>query len=274
MFLISFNGVTQESAGRIGGFADAAYYLVDSLMLEELSEGDIELLESSLKEYHSAKDDTTKVNILTNICENMNHSYWIKYQFFQYKFIKDLLLTNPSPKAKKNLMVSLSGALNNIGIIYHQQSNGEMALKYYQKSVIIDKKLGEKENLANTLNNMGQIHYKHGNIPEALIIFTESLKISDEVNYKKGIAYSLNLLGDVYLQQKDYVKAEEYFKKSLKIREVLGDKKMISSALNNLGSFFDMQRNFSKAMEYHLLSLKIKEEIGDKRGIANTYNNI
>ena len=54
-------------------------------MLEELTEGDKELLKTSLKDYHSAKDDTAKVNALNDICENMMHESWEKYQFFQYQ---------------------------------------------------------------------------------------------------------------------------------------------------------------------------------------------
>ena len=43
-------------------FADKEYYLIDSLVLEELSEGDKELLKTSLDKYHSTKDDTIKIN--------------------------------------------------------------------------------------------------------------------------------------------------------------------------------------------------------------------
>jgi len=71
---------------------------VDSLVLEELSKDDEELLESSLHKYHSAKDDTNKINALNDICENMMHDDWSKYQFYQYKLIEETLKIQSSSK--------------------------------------------------------------------------------------------------------------------------------------------------------------------------------
>ncbi len=62
LLLVSFQGLAQ-------GYANKEYYLVDSLDLEDLPASDKELIEISLKEYHKAKDDTSKVNALNSICE-------------------------------------------------------------------------------------------------------------------------------------------------------------------------------------------------------------
>ncbi|NQX99254.1 MAG: hypothetical protein HRT73_15455, partial [Flavobacteriales bacterium] len=109
-------------------FADKDYYLVDSLVLEELAKSDKELLENSLKLYHKAKDDTSKINSLTNICENMIHHDWSKYQFFQYDLIKKAINSYPPIQTKKSLLTSLAFALVNIGIIRHNQGNFSEAL--------------------------------------------------------------------------------------------------------------------------------------------------
>ncbi len=62
LFLIASNGVAQE-------FADKEYYLVDSLDLDALTESDKEIIETSLKEYHKAKDDTSKVHAIEFLIE-------------------------------------------------------------------------------------------------------------------------------------------------------------------------------------------------------------
>jgi hypothetical protein len=41
-------------------FADKEYYLIDSLRLENLSKADLQLVDSCLKVYYKATDDTSK----------------------------------------------------------------------------------------------------------------------------------------------------------------------------------------------------------------------
>ena len=45
-------------------FADKEYYLIDSLLLDDLSEVDRFLIDSYLNIYHTAKQDRDKVNML------------------------------------------------------------------------------------------------------------------------------------------------------------------------------------------------------------------
>ena len=54
--LLLFNVNAQE-------FADKEFYLVDSLVLEDLSEYDRILLDSILEKYHQSNDDTLKLLI-------------------------------------------------------------------------------------------------------------------------------------------------------------------------------------------------------------------
>lgn len=54
-------------------FADKNFYLIVDLNLQELTNNDRQLIDSCLSLYHQAKDDTTKINALSSICENMIH---------------------------------------------------------------------------------------------------------------------------------------------------------------------------------------------------------
>jgi tetratricopeptide (TPR) repeat protein len=255
-------------------FADKEYYLVDSLVLEDLSEGDRELLNNSLKKFHLAKDDTSKINALTGICENMIHESWEKYNLWVYEFAKTKLTTRPSSKIKKKLLTVLSFALNNIGYVYKNQGNHPKALEYYYKSLKIQEETVNKPDIASSLNNIGYVFDDQGDIPKALEYYHKSLKIYEEINDKKGVANVLSNIGYTFEGQGDYPKALEYYFKTLKIREEIGDKSGMAYSLNNIGGVYDDQKNYSKALEYHYESLKIEKEIGDKKGIAISLNNI
>jgi len=304
---MSIQGIAQK-------FADKEYYLVDSLVLEGLSKGDSLLLEGSLKEYYLAKDDTGKINSLSDICENMMHEDWKKFQFIQNKLIQVALKKPINKEEKKVLMNSYSASLNNIGLIFKQEGKIEDALVYYHRSLQILEKLeigknlvssyynlgaiyhtrgnvalalkfislslttsqeiGDEKGVGNALNNLADVYRDQGKIQKALLFHHKALKIREGIGDKKGISNSLNNIGFVYDGQEDYIKALEHYQKALTLRIELGDKKSIGNTLNNIGSLYDSQRNTSKALEYFEQSLKVQQEIGNKKGIGNALSNI
>ena len=71
--------------------ADKSYYLVDSLVLEELTENDRLILDSCLNIFSLAKDDTSKITALNFIYDNLVNDVWSDYQFVQYELIEEIL---------------------------------------------------------------------------------------------------------------------------------------------------------------------------------------
>jgi serine phosphatase RsbU (regulator of sigma subunit) len=275
MLLISINGVAQK-------YADKEYYLVDSIVLDELTEGDRELLKTSLKMYHSAKDDTSKVNAISVIIEEISDDkLWPKYNFWMYDFVKLKLTHLPNKKTTSQFPIliffkkALAEALNTIGYVYqHNQGDIRLALDYYQKSLIIFKEINEREGIAMCYNNIGYLHDEQGDIALALAYFHKSLKIQEELNEKEGMAISYTNIGSIYYNQKDIALALTYFHKSLKIDEETRDKHGMALSYNNIGAIHDEQGEIPLALEYYHKSLEIQEEINDKHGMALSYNNI
>jgi len=267
LFLISFNGVTQE-------FADKKYYLVDSLVLEELTKQDRELLDSCLKIYHTSKEDTTKIKALSDLIAPMMAEDWKKYQYYQYEQLQALLKNNPSVKLTKALQVHLANSLNNIGYIYKNKGQLKEALDYFSLSLKIQKEIVDKKGIADVYNNIGSIYDDQGQVKEALDYFSRSLKIREGIGDKEGIATSLNNIGSIYYDQGQVKEALDYFSHSLKIEEEIGDKEGIATALNNIGYIYENQGQVKEALDYFIRSLKILEEIGNKKGIAGSLHNI
>src|SRR5688572_759903 len=64
-------------------FADKKYYLVDSVVVENLSKEDRDLMESALKCYHASKVDTVRMNCLIELIETCgDDALWPKYNRF------------------------------------------------------------------------------------------------------------------------------------------------------------------------------------------------
>jgi len=295
-------------------FADKEYYLVDSLVLEDLSEGDMELLKSSLEKYHSAKDDTSEINALSDICENMMHENWKKFQLYQYDIINLALTNSKSEVSRRTLEVSLSYALNNLGLIYkshgdaetgadyykkslslleeHSDSNGiagvlnnlasiyqdqgksELAIEYFLRSTNIMKLTGDDYGRAMTLNNLGNIYKSQGDIANGLSCYHKSLKLAEKIGSKKIMSIDLSNIAFIYHGQGDTARALSCFEKSLKLKEELGEQEGIGTALNNMGFYYKTQGNLSLALKYFTKSLKYIKKAGDKEGLAVAYHNL
>ena len=91
-------------------FADKNYYLIDSLDLNILSQGDRILIDSLLIEYHNEKEDSSKLNQLTtliSLCENV---VWVKYNQILKNKAEEL---SKKHKREKVYVKQLSSAYNN-----------------------------------------------------------------------------------------------------------------------------------------------------------------
>jgi serine phosphatase RsbU (regulator of sigma subunit)/Tfp pilus assembly protein PilF len=165
-------------------------------------------------------------------------------------------------------------ALNIIGGIYYNKANHDEAINYYNKSLTLSDKIGNKRGIANTLYNIGIIYFDKGDQEKAISSYTKSLEMCEEIENKKGIAQALNSIGVIYAYQGNHVKAIKNYTQSLKIAEEIGFKKGIASYLKNIGLIYYDQGDFVNALDYYNQSLEIKREIGNQSSIASALNSI
>jgi serine phosphatase RsbU (regulator of sigma subunit) len=266
-FLISVQGVTQT-------FADAAYYLVDSLDLETVSSIDKELLNRNLIKFHKANSGYNKILSLDEICEEMSHNDWGKYQIIQHNLIEKELLNFEKGPEKIKLLKMLAKAKNNLGMIHNVKGDISKTLSYFKSSLEIRKQIGDKKGIASSLNNIGFIHNDNGNVSMALSYYHKSLKIREEIGDKKGQSTCFNNIGTVYDNQGELEQGLQYYRKCLELSEEIGDNKGKAESFNNIGFIYIKQGKKKEGLEYHFKSLKLKEEMGYQRGIAYSLNNI
>jgi len=164
--------------------------------------------------------------------------------------------------------------LNNIGFVYNNQGDIPKALEYYNKSLKIKETLEDKKGMATTLNNIGAIYEKQGDFSKTLEYYNKSLAIYKEIADDEGIAWSLNNIATTFYNQGDIPKALVFYNKSLELKSKLGEKSAVAWTLNNMGTMYYKQGDFTKALEYYRKALAILEEMGNKEGISWSYSNI
>ena len=102
-------------------YAPKDHYLIDSLVLESLSQYDRDILDTALILFHEAKDDTSKIQALLHITEGLNNDIWQKYNALQLKITMNALKKNNDTKSELELKKALANTYGNIGFINKKQ---------------------------------------------------------------------------------------------------------------------------------------------------------
>jgi len=258
-------------------YADKNYYLIDSLKLDELSENEIKLIDSSLVDFYATTQDTVKAKTINSLIVYLpNEKVWSKYNNWLYDFTSEKLADSSQLHSKeKHLLLNIKAlVLNTKGYMYNERSEKDKALSSYTESLELLKRINDKGNIAAVLNNIGGINRSKGEIALALSYYQRSLKIRESIDDKKGMAYVLNNIGMIYRNSGENAKGLEYYFRSLSILEEINDKPGEVILLNNLGGVYQSQGDYLQAIKYHEKSLKIKKERGDKKGIAISLNKL
>ncbi len=165
----------------------------------------------------------------------------------------------------------MADAFDNIGLIYCQQEQLDKALDFHDKSLEIKKELHDSTGLAYTYSNIGTAYYKQGKFDKALINFYNSLRLKETLKDKNGMANSLKDIGIIYFKIESYEQAQVNLERGLMFYKELGNKTGIAESLLYLGDIYKKQEAFVKAMDALNRGLELNKELGNIKGIADAY---
>ena len=252
-------------------FADKEYYLIDSLILKNLSDYDKEVIDSCLVVYHGTDIDTNKLQAIfyiSNVCWDLD--VLVKYNTIVYNEVKDKY-TNSTGLTYKTLY---GGVLNNFGYVNQLQGNVSKSLNYYQQSLIVYEKIDYKEGVASLLNNIASIYQNIDDIQSALEYFEKALKIYHSIDHVTGEVTVYNNIGKSYEAIGDLNKSLESFNIGKDIAEENNDLLGLTTILNNMAGIFIIKGNQVKAMGFYTRALSLSKVIGDKEIMSIIYSNM
>lgn len=93
-----------------------------------------------------------------------------------------------------------------------------VALRHFDKALKINRKIGNKENVAANLSNMGLIYMMNlEKYSEALPYFKEAVQIDKEIGLEYDTAFNLSRIGLIYMELDNTDEALRCFKEALAI---------------------------------------------------------
>ncbi len=183
------------------------------------------------------------------------------------QFNEGLILGN---KERDSLFCILN---NNIGEVYLDQNNFDLARDYLEQAATVSKALGYERGLARAKALLGFCFEKTGAYEKALLHQQESLNLFTKLHDSSGIALTYENMGSVYEDLEDFSKASAYFKMAYLF---IKDKKTREEAvvLNNLGDVFRKEGDYENALEYTYKALRVAENLKDKHQLKSAYKDL
>ncbi|VXD23114.1 TPR domain protein (fragment) [Planktothrix serta PCC 8927] len=167
-----------------------------------------------------------------------------------------------------------ASSLNGLGNAYNSLGRYEEAISYHQQSLEICREIGNRGGVAASLYNLGNAYNSLGRYEEAISYCQQSLEIYQEIGNRRGVAGSLLGLGNAYNSLGRYEEAISYCQQSLEIYREIGNRGGVAISLNNLGTAYDSLVRYEEAISYHQQSLEIYREIGNRGGVADSLNGL
>jgi tetratricopeptide (TPR) repeat protein/predicted Ser/Thr protein kinase len=164
--------------------------------------------------------------------------------------------------------------LQAIGVAYGRMNQQEEALRNYQESLAIKRRIGDKRGMAASLNNIAQLQELAGNSGEALKSYQEALKLRREIGDKKGVGDTLIDLGGFYADRGQHDQALKLAKEALLIERELGDEHNEALLLSNIGSSYSFKGQYEDAATYFQQALQLREKSKVPNEIAETVHNL
>jgi len=173
---------------------------------------------------------------------------------------------------KINFEEGIGEALGWLAFLNEQQGNINIAIDYYNRSLVLAKKTGSKKSEATIYSNLGIIYNNLGMPGSALIYYKQSLKICEDIKDTSGIATSFNNMALVYKFQGKIPEALENLSNALHYYELLQDGDGIATAQSNIASVYQEQKQYENAKAFYFKSLAVQQKLKDNYGIGSTFN--
>ncbi len=159
-------------------------------------------------------------------------------------------------------------ALEAAGGIAYWRSEWERTQAFYQQTVELAERIGDKEALANALYNLSFPYAQRGEADAARSYMERSVSLFEELGHAAGLSRGHWGLGNDDFLQGDYAAAREHFEASLSKAREAGDEFQAGWALYMLGSTATRAADFVPARDALREALRMFAAAGDLSGIV------
>ncbi|MEO6670094.1 MAG: tetratricopeptide repeat-containing sensor histidine kinase [Ferruginibacter sp.] len=217
-------------------------------------------LDSLLKAFSATPEDTSKVKLfhqIANMYSNRNVDSSIYY------------CTNGLALAENlNYKKGMEALYRVMGIAYKNKAQFDTAVSMYEKSLNLNREIGNKEGECSALHNLGSLQLSLTNDVKALGYLMEGLAIAEGTKNYYMLASLNNSLYSLYFNQQDFKKARQYSLKGLEFSKKADKPDVTAGSLRDLGCAELELGDTAAARRYFNEALTIYDATGNQIGQA------
>ncbi|MBN4065874.1 tetratricopeptide repeat protein [Candidatus Amoebophilus asiaticus] len=246
-------------------------YSLDSLIAAQYLQKADSL--ATIAQYESANDHYQKAGKLYKVLNAWKEYYkclndisWNYMSIAHYEkaiSISNTIITESEEKLGI-INFSAGSAYNLLGLIYMDKGSYDLALNFFNKALIIARKLYKKASpaIAITYHNIGIVYYQKNDYFRALEYYRKALNMKRSVMdpYHTDIADSYVTIANVYKYLEKLNESLSLHKKALSIysKKFGTNHPSIATCYTNIGGIHYRMRDFDKAREYCTKAIEIK----------------
>ncbi len=160
------------------------------------------------------------------------------------------------------------------GDLYSNDEKGDEAIREYEISLAIEKKIKDSFNICISQNNIGVVYQHNGNYTKAIDYFTRTVQLAEAFRNTYLLALGYANIATVYTDQGNYKMSLDYLQRSLALREKDEDIENVASTVLNMGDIYLKNKDTVKAGIYYNRALNTFLQTENKEGLAQVYGSL
>ncbi|HYG49651.1 MAG TPA: tetratricopeptide repeat protein [Flavobacteriales bacterium] len=151
--------------------------------------------------------------------------------------------------------------LGNIGNVYLQYKEYDSVMVYFNKSLAVKRKIGDRQGEAFSLSNIGISLIGLGKLDEALRMHEQALAINQEIDFKRGVANELSYISEIYHEKGEYKKALGYSLPAYAMAKREHFLQETASSSFSLYKTYKALGKYREAMEMYEISIGMRDSL-------------
>lgn len=227
-------------------------------LLAGISDKGLECLFESLRLFEKIGNNRKRIAALNNIAAIYYRNNDLPKALGKFLEIERLINVNKESLGDYYYFI-YGNLLNNIGIIYSNQNQYDLALEMYMKGLAMSQRANDKINQGNLYTNIGKAYQLKKLFDMAETNFEEAFRIRKEANDVYGVSRSYGHLGTLYLELGQHKRATEFLEKGMQLAKEMRSLDTQASTALILYEAYEKQGDYKKAFE----TLRFQKAIDD-----------
>ena len=255
-------------------YGDKNFYLVDSLDLSILTEGDRILVDTTLEHYHAATLDSTKLWHVLGIVDLCWSDDLVAIYTACLKELTDSLLARNITEEELAMLNGFKASyLGYEGYVADVEGDMDKALSSYIEAYEVYKELDRKTNMATQLARMSVIYQNKGNTTLAIEKCIASNDLLEEGEMEWVQSRNYKTIADILKNNNSFKEADKYYTLAKKHALLDEDDSFLGYIYNSKANMASNYLDYELGLLYCDTAIQYFEKVYYPQGIGYTYTN-